>query len=227
MELHRDGDVLTLTLAEPDQQLNGASLAAWNAHLDEAAATEGPAALVVAAEGKTFHQGLDLDHIGGLGEGLADFIRAVHGLFGRLLCLEMPTVAAITGHAIAAGAMLASCLDVRIMRADRGWFRTPEVELGMPFTVVMNDLLSARFPQPARHRLMVLGERMGGGEAAAAGVVDEAVDGADAVIAAARDRAADLARYRGPNIRIIREGLYHDLLAQIGTDPARADLTVR
>ena len=227
MDLITDGDVRLLRMDEPDQVLNDGTVTEVLQALDEVEAGDGPAALVLTGAGKSFHQGLDLPFVLGLGEDSPAFLKRVHTVFGRLLRLPMPTFAAINGHAQAGGAMLATCADVRIMRADRGWFRLPEVELGLPFTVVMNDLLTARIPQPARHRAMVLGQRMSGADAAAAGVVDQAVEGEDGALDAAMSQAADAARYRGPVIAAIRQTLYADLLASIDADVDREDLFSR
>ena len=38
-----------------------------------------------------------------------------------------------TGHAFAAGALLALVHDYRVMRTKRGWFCLPEVKYGMRF----------------------------------------------------------------------------------------------
>lgn len=219
MERTQHGQVHVLTLDEASIVLNPDTVTAWDAALDEVAATSGPAALVLTGTGRSFHQGLDLQVVLGLGEGLPAFLGRVHRLFGRLLRLDLPTVAAINGHAQAAGAMLAQCMDLRIMRADRGWLRLPEVELGLPFTSVMNALLQARLPQPARHRLMVLGTPIGGAQAAGWGVVDQAVEGESGALAAALEQAEALARFRGPVISTIRTTLYPDLLALIDAEP--------
>lgn len=218
MERAQHGQVHVLTLDDASIVLNPDTVAAWEAALDELAATSGPAALVVTGTGKSFHQGLDLPVVMGLGEGMPAFLGRVHRLFGRLLRLDMPTVAAINGHTQAGGVMLAQCMDLRIMRADRGWLRLPEVELGLPFTPVMNALLQARLPQPAKHRLMVLGTSVGGAQAAEMGVVDQAVEGESGALEAAMEQAEALARYRGPVISTIRTTLYPDLLALIDAE---------
>jgi Delta3-Delta2-enoyl-CoA isomerase len=223
VQLSRDGDVAVLELDEAHQVLNAATVAALHAALEEAEAVPGPAALVLTGRGKAFHQGLDLPWLLGLGERAPDFLRDVHAVFDRLLRTELPTVAAVNGHAQAGGAMLVCCADLRIMRADRGWFRLPEVELGLPFTVVMADLLAARLPQPVLHRALVLGERFGGAEAAAAGVVDLAVEGEGAALELALARAAELARHRGPTVPSIRRSLYGPLLATLAADADRPD----
>lgn len=227
MQLQTDGQVHILAMDDTTTVFNGEAMDAWEQTLDRLEGTAGPAALVITGAGKSFHQGLDLPWVLGLGEEMPGFLQRVHRLFGRLLRLELPTVAAINGHAQAGGAMLACCADQRVMRADRGWFRLPEVELGLPFTTVMNDLLCARLPQPARHRLMVLGERVGGTEAARCGIVDRAVQGEGAALEAAVELAAGLAAHRGPVLRQIRTTLYADLLASIDADAARSDLFAR
>lgn len=221
MDRTQHGRVQVVTLDEDSTVLNAATVAAWNRVLDQVVAVRGATALVVTGAGRSFHQGLDLPWVMGLGEGAGAFLATVHLLFGRLLRLDLPTVAAINGHAQAGGAMLAQCMDLRIMRADRGWFRLPEVELGLPFTPVMDHLLRARLPQPARHQLMVLGARMGGAQAAAAGVVDQAVEGEGGALAAAIEQAEALAVHRGPVISAIRSTLYADLLATIERDGDR------
>jgi enoyl-CoA hydratase/carnithine racemase len=227
MKLDAHGRVQILTLDERSQVLNADTVAAWTHTLDQVGDAHGKASLVITGSGTSFHQGLDLPYVLGLGEQSPDFLKTVHQLFGRLLAMDVPVVAAINGHAQAGGAMLAMCADVRIMRADRGWFRLPEVELNLPFTIVMNDLLAARIPQPALHQVMVLGRRMGGLEAAAAGVVDLAVEGEEAALAAAVEQAEQLAGHRGPVIKAIRRTLYGTLLASIAADVDRADVFTR
>lgn len=224
MRLEQVEGVHVLTMPPDEQVLNETTVTAMAAALEEVTAHDGPTALVLTGEGKSFNQGLDLPWLGTIGDGFVPFIRSVHALFGRFYQLDVPVIAAVNGHAIAGGAMLAQCADVRIMRADRGWFRLPEVELNLPFTTVMDALLAARLPQPVQHRLMVLGEQMGGADAAAAGVVDQAVDGEHGPLEAAMATAVQVARHRGPALRTIRQVRYRALLDTIEADADREDL---
>jgi hypothetical protein len=43
----------------------------------------------------------------------------------------MPTVAAVTGYAFGGGATLGMAYDWRVMRADRGYYCFPEVDIGV------------------------------------------------------------------------------------------------
>jgi enoyl-CoA hydratase/carnithine racemase len=76
------------------------------------------------------------------------FIARVQALFARVLGVGVPSVAALQGHTFAAGAMLALAHDQRVMRADRGFFCLPEVDIKIPFTRGMAALIAARLPAP-------------------------------------------------------------------------------
>jgi len=66
-------------------------------------------------------------------------------------------IAALQGHTFAAGAMLALAHDQRVMRSDRGFFCFPEVDIGIPFTVGMNALITARLSARVAHEAMTTG----------------------------------------------------------------------
>lgn len=97
----------------------------------------------------------------------------VHELLVRILTFPAVTVAAINGHAFAAGAMLAAAHDFSVMRDDRGYWCLPEVDLGLPLTPVMHAVVSARLPGAALHEALTTGKRYDAGAARAAGIVHE------------------------------------------------------
>lgn len=207
-ELSRSGDVYVLHLGDGDIRFTPNFLVETTAALDVVEAATAPAALVTTASGKIWHNGLDLDHMATLGERFVDYIGEVQELLARFLTLPVPTVAAVQGHAFAGGAMLALAHDARVMRADRGFLCLPEIDLGMPFSDGMAALIAAKLSQPARHRMGVLGERIGGRDALALGAVDEAVDGEAAVLATAVERATAVAPKAKPTIAILRRNFY-------------------
>ena len=121
IDLRREGSVFVLTLQAGENRLNRPFLDALNRAFDTVEASPGPAALVTVGEEKFYSTGLDLDWLGGAGQGEAPrFVNTVIALFARLVALDVPTVAAINGHAFAAGGMLAIAHDFRMMRADGG-----------------------------------------------------------------------------------------------------------
>ena len=217
-ELDRRGDVWVLRMCHEENRFNRASIAALHAALDEVEATGGPAALVTTGDGKFFSNGLDLDWLLGRGAETEGFLPDVHRLLGRVLGLDVFTVAAINGHAFAGGAMLATSHDHRIMREDRGYWCLPEVDLGLPLTPGMYAVLAAHLPRPALREAALTGRRYDGPSALAAGIVDELAPEADVV-----DRAVVLAaELAGKNREVIAEHkrlMYGDAMAICGVHP--------
>lgn len=200
---------------EEENRFHPDLLDALHTVLDELESGEEPAALVVTGTGKFFSNGLDLDYMSSNPSEAEQVLARVHSLFGRVLGLGVPTVAALNGHVFAAGAMLALAFDHAVMREDRGYFCLPEADLGLVFTPGMNALITSRLSPPVAHEAMVTGRRYGGADALAAGIVAE-VAPEDEVLDRAVARAAALAGKPRHGLTGIKRGLYGpalDLLA--------------
>jgi len=215
--LERDGDVFVLYLGNEGQtdtenRFHPDWIDAFHGLLDEVEASEGPAALVTVSTGKFYSNGLDTDWLFGNFDKNCWYLDRVHSMFSRLLTFPMATVAAVNGHAFGAGAMLATSHDFRVMRADRGYWCLPEVHLGMPFTIAMNALVTARLTNQVAVEAMTTGRRYAAVDALAAGIVD-ATSEADTLLAAAVQRAAALAANRKPNLPVIKRALHGRALA--------------
>ena len=61
------------------------------------------------------------------------FMRRFDAVMLRVFAFPRPVVAAIGGHAVAGGAILALACDARVMGAGAGRFGLNEVRLGVPF----------------------------------------------------------------------------------------------
>ncbi len=205
--LDRDGEVYLLDLGDTENRFHPDWLAEVQGHLGVVAAADGPRALVTTARGKFFSNGLDLDWLAGNGERLLSYIVEVHALLARVLALPVPSVAAIQGHAFAGGGLLALAHDFRVMRADRGFFCLPEVDINLPFSRGMSALVQARLGPHTAHEAMTTGRRYGGTDALSAGIVD-AVAHEDDVISAALEMARPLAGKAGPTLATIKERMY-------------------
>jgi Delta3-Delta2-enoyl-CoA isomerase len=205
--LDRDGDVFVLDLGDGENRFNAESVTALEEALGAVEAAPAPRALVTTASGKIWSNGLDLEWMAANGGEVEAFVARLHRLLARVLAAGVPSVAAIQGHAFAAGAMLALAHDQRVMRADRGFFCLPEVDIRIPFTPGMSALIAARLAPATAHEAMTTGRRYGGDDAAAAGLVDVAVGEAE-VLPVALERARALAAKDPATLAAIKEGLY-------------------
>ena len=212
--LTRSDDVFVLNLGDTENRFHPDWLAEVDGLIDEVQAATGPKALVTTASGKFFCNGLDLDWLGGNSDQFVPYVISVHHLFERVLALPVPSVAAIQGHAFAGGGMLALAHDFRVMRADRGFFCLPEVDINIPFSRGMSGLIQGRLSKKTAHEAMTTGKRYGGGDALSAGIVD-AIANEDDVLSSAIEIAAPLAAKAGPTLGTIKERMYVEALAAL------------
>ncbi len=185
ISLDYDDKIAVLDLGDDENRFSPAFLDEINAHLDDVIGT-GAQGLMTTGAGKFYSNGLDLDWLMAHGDQTQWYVGRVQGMLARFLTLPIPTAAAVVGHAFGAGAMLAVAHDFRVMRADRGFFCFPEVDIRIPFTPGMAALIQAKLTPQAAVASMTTGRRFGGEDAAGLGIVD-AVAGEGEVNAAALD----------------------------------------
>lgn len=154
----------------------------------------GAKAVVITAQGKIFSAGVDLKR---LSEGGADYIRkflpALHKLYDAVFHHPKPVVAAINGHAIAGGCVLACCADRRIMANDGGRIGVTELLVGVPFPALAFEIMRYSTPPYFFSETILSGQTFAADVAAHRGWVNEAVEPAlvmERAIAAARSLAA-------------------------------------
>src|SRR5215470_1846191 len=205
--LERHDDVFVLDIGDGENRFHPDWIAAVNGALDEVEKADGPRALVPAARGKFFSNGLDLEWLGANADRHQDYVVSVHELFARMLSLSLITVAALQGHTFAAGAMLSLAHDFRVMRVDRGFWCLPEAEINIPFTPGMSALIQARLAPQVAHEAMTTARRYGGADALTVAIVDLAV-GAEDVRGSAVRIAGSQASKAGTTLATIKSRLY-------------------
>lgn len=181
----------------------------------EDASENSAGALVTVGAGKFWSNGLDLDWLLAHGDEMESYVRRVHALFARLLVFPMPTLAAITGHAFGAGAMAAIAHDFRIMRADRGYFCFPEVDIDIPFTPGMAALIQAKTTPSTAVEAMTTGRRYTAPDALAAGLVD-ATAGLDDILDVAVARLTPVLGKKPATVAAIKSTMYAGPAAVLG-----------
>ena len=160
------GRVARVILNDNENRFNPDFLNAFLDVLDEIESqTETTTLVVTSAHEKIFCNGIDLEWLVPViqqqDQGVAKrFFYQLNRLFKRLITYPLVTIAAISGHAFAGGAILCCAFDFRFMRLDRGFFCLPEVDLGIPFLPGMNALLRSVIPEQMLRRMELTGIRL-------------------------------------------------------------------
>jgi enoyl-CoA hydratase len=175
--LENDNHVL-LTL--DDGKANALSFAmfdAFNAGLDAASATGKP--VVIAGRPGKFSAGFDLSIMAGDRADMLRLLRRGADLAVRLLSFETPVVLAVTGHALAMGALLCLSADYRV--GIRGAYKIGlnEVAIGMTLPWFGVELARARIEETQLNSAVSLAHIYDPDGAASVGYLDEAVEEAD------------------------------------------------
>ena len=180
VEFILDEKVAVVSLNDGENRFNPEFLEAFLRVLDTIEQeTEARTLVVRATDEKIFCNGIDLNWIApllksGEKEPIKDFLFKLNDLFKRILLYPMPTIAAITGHAFAGGAILACAFDFRFMRTDRGFFCFPEVDLNIPFLPGMIALIKKAIPMYKFEEMQYTGKRLTGQECEAHHIVMKA-----------------------------------------------------
>lgn len=202
---------------------------AMAATLATLAADETVTALVLTGAGPAFCAGLDLKAVPHYGRaeqrGLVD---GLNRLFGGLYGFPRPTVAAINGHAIAGGMVLALACDHRVCTQDGALLGLTEVKVGVPFPVAAIEVARNELSPAAARALVLFGRLIDPGQALAWGAVDELV-ASDAVLERACAEAATLAALPRDTFETVKRTLRQAALERIraavedGEDPTLED----
>lgn len=131
-------------------------------------------AIVVTGTGTIFSAGVDLFRM--VGSDLAyvdEFLPSLTRMFTTLFTLPVPVIAAINGHAIAGGCVLAGACDYRIMAAGDGTIGVPELRVQVPFPTIALEILRFAAVNAHLQELVYLGKTYRVDEAYNRGLIDE------------------------------------------------------
>lgn len=168
-----------------DVELGEALIEAFKAAQDDSVS-----AVILTGSGSSFSAGVDLFRVvnGGPDYGRR-FLPVLDDFLRRVLTFPRPVVAAINGHAIAGGCILAAACDHRIMVDGTGRIGIPELAVGVPFPALPMQIMAARVPGGALRDLVFSGRTVQADEAKSMGLIDEKCP--DGML---MDRAHDVAR---------------------------------
>ncbi len=222
----RHGSVLLVRV--DDGKANAFSvpmLAALDAQIDAAEADDGVGAVVIAGNDRAFFAGFDLNVIrSGDRAATMELVSAGGAMVRRAYGASVPVVAACTGHAVAAGALLLLGCDHRIGPDAPVKIGLNEVAIALTLPEWALTISKERLSKRHLQRCVANARLLDGAGAAEAGFLDEAVV-PDAVIDRALETAAELAETLDPRayagtVAALRGDVLADMDASIERDRA-------
>jgi enoyl-CoA hydratase len=106
------------------------------------------------------------------------FMGKFSGMVWQLYGLRKPVVAAVGGHAIAGGCILALAADHRVLARGGAQIGLNEVRIGVPLPWSVAVMLRSALAPGALARVALLGRNFADDEALSAGLADELADAA-------------------------------------------------
>jgi methylglutaconyl-CoA hydratase len=183
LRVERDGDVLRVTLARPEQR--NAFDASLIGELAEAFVDVGRSrAVVLAGEGPSFSAGADVDWMRSsvdlsFDENVAD-ANALRRMLEAIDRCPAPVVVRVQGHALGGGAGLVAAADIAVASSD-AQFAFSEVKLGI-IPAVISPFALAKIGPGAARRYFLTGERFDAETALRIGLVHEVAADLDAAV---------------------------------------------
>ncbi len=209
---HREGVALVTIDDGKVNALSHVVLDHLDAALDDA---KDSSALVIAGRPGKFSAGFDLSVVQSGGDAVSELMEKGARVALRLHEWSRPRVLAVTGHALAMGAVLLGCADVRIGAMGDFKIGFNEVAIGLPMPEFATELHRGRLSQRHFHEAVALARIYGPAEAVEAGFLDRLAD-SEEVIEESVATAAELASRLDPTaLAITRATLDRDLTARL------------
>lgn len=182
--------VAILTLDRPPvNALNPAVVAELTRVVASVAELSEVSAAVLTGSGPFFSFGFDVPKMYDQSRGeFRGFVESFLALCRRLFAFPKPLVAALNGHAVAGGCMLATACDYRVMKGSGALIGLNEVTLGATVFFGTHEMLVHAVGSRSAEHLETGGALIEAEEAQALGLIDETAPG-EGVLAAAIDKA--------------------------------------
>ncbi len=172
---------------------------------------DGPA-VVLTGTGTVFSAGVDLRRIVAGGPGyVREFLPVLDAAFLAVYDHPRPVVAAVNGHAIAGGCVLAAGCDVRLMSG--GTIGLSELLVGVPFPTSALEIVRSA-AGPVIGDLALTGRRLAPDEAVRVGLVDAVVP-PDELLDLAVARAGALGRIPAAAYALTKEQVHRPVRRRI------------
>lgn len=184
-------------------------------------------AVVITGAGNSFSAGVDLVQ---LTQGGANYVKrflpVMDAFFHALLTFPKPVVAAVNGHALAGGCIIAACCDHVVMADGTGRIGVTELVVGVPFPMLPLEIVRARLSARKARDLIYSARTVLPPEALALGLVDELAPAAE-VMTRAVEAATRLSGIPAVSFALTKRAFVAPILARVEATAAIDDDVTR
>lgn len=216
LKLDQQNEVTVLTLQrERVNALNREVIEELQTRLDELAADRSTQALILTGHGSFFSFGFDVPELYPLQkDDCRSFINAFTSLYTSIYTYPKPLLAALNGHAIAGGCMLALACDRRLMADGAGRISLNEITFGASVFAGSVEMLRAMVGTRAAEEVLLSGTMYEPAQALTIGLIDRIVDPGD-LLSAAIEEARLLASRKNDTFRSLKMLLREPIVEQM------------
>lgn len=214
----KDDNIATLTLSKGKvNALNEPAIEQLNSSLIELENDETVKAVILTGQGNFFSFGFDIpEFLSYSKDSFIKFLTKFTDLYMYLFLFPKPVVAALNGHTMAGGCMLATACDYRIMVSGKAKIALNEIGFGSTVLAGSVEMLKYCVGQKNAQTILYGGSLFSADEASLLGLVDK-VSSQDALMVEAETAARNLAGKDSAAFRNIKGILRKPIAEKIAT----------
>lgn len=186
----------------------------------------GSRAVILTGNDRVFSAGVDLVRVVKEEPGYLDeFLPALTECFNVIFRFPRPIVAAVNGHAIAGGCILATACDYRLAH-NKARIGVPELRVGVPLPSIAIEIMRFAVARDALQAMVNVGQSYRNEEALRVGLVDQIVDH-EQLMEAANKAVNELLAIPAAAFAISKQQLRAPAIRNVELNESRIESTVR
>ncbi|MFW9929625.1 MAG: enoyl-CoA hydratase/isomerase family protein [Candidatus Thorarchaeota archaeon] len=172
--------------------------------------------LILTGTGNFFSSGLDLNELANLlPSEIKNYLNLSSSVFLELFGLSIPTIAAINGHAVAGGAVLACACDFRLFMKGNFKFGFTGVNLGIPYPLIPLEIIKFAIPSYSYSEILLEGKLIDPETALQKNIVQILIDSSSDIIEEAITYMKDNIKAPRKNYKFLKDNLRKPIIDYI------------
>ena len=222
--------IATITLQRGKvNAINEAMVNCLRGRLESLANDAAARTVILTGHGKFFSFGLDIPELFDYSQAaFALFLQKFTDLYTQLFVFPKPVIAAINGHAIAGGCMLASACDYRLMVTGKARISLNEITFGSSVFAGSVEMLKHCVGAANAERILLSGAMYSAEEACRLGLISQVVSEADLQSEAKKTAANMTATYANAfrSIKLLLRGPVAEMMRTREAESIRNFVTI-